>query len=175
MSHEIVAELLMTQERITYWPPLEPKNGNVFVLKYKENREKNNYVSDGYNWRYKGRKFFKYEEREIEKRDYTRRHGNKMLEFKRYVYQWKEVNSSEEMIQVIHYLGADDFFIPNLPHGNRKNNMQRGHIRTMPSKIKDMKESKKKNPLEKYREMVTDSYHDERETCKDHCWLMILS
>lgn len=153
MNYDDVVEMIFnTPESLcTCWPPSRPENGDIYIFTYQEEKHHFDFVADCMNWRNQGTRLYSKDNLVVKKRYYQRRIGKKPVDFRKCVY---EVSSVSRVL--IHYTGPRDEDLPEAPHGNRKKQLDRGHIRVMPSVLADIKESKE-GVGEIYMKMVADS------------------
>ena len=148
---EVVEMLLNTPDDLcTCWPPSKPKNGDIFIFIYQEEKHHFDFVADGMNWCNQGTRLCSKENLVVKKRYYQRRIGKESVDFRKCVF---EISSISRVL--IQYLGPRDEELPEAPHGNRRKQLDKGHIRVMPSVLADIKESKD-GAEETYMKMVAD-------------------
>ncbi|XP_018012133.1 uncharacterized protein LOC108669337 [Hyalella azteca] len=152
LTYEAVVDLLTNtpDSKCTCWPPSKPKNGDIFIFTYEDEKHHFDFVADGMNWRNQGTRLYSKEGIVVKKRYYQRRIGKDAVDFRKNVF---EISSLTRVL--IHYFGPRDEDLPEAPHGNRKKHLDKGHVRVMPSVLADIKESKD-NVGEIYMKMVAE-------------------
>ncbi|KAF2364005.1 hypothetical protein FHG87_005239 [Trinorchestia longiramus] len=152
LTYEAVVDLLTNtpDAKCTCWPPSKPKNGDIFIFTYEDEKHHFDFVADGMNWRNQGTRLYSKEGIVVKKRYYQRRIGKDAVDFRKNVF---EISSLTRVL--IHYFGPRDEDLPEAPHGNRKKHLDKGHVRVMPSVLADIKESKE-NVGDIYMKMVAE-------------------
>jgi len=149
---EVVDMIFNTSEDLcTCWPPYKPKNGDIFLFTFQDEKHHFDFVADGMNWRNQGTRLYSRDNFVVKKRYYKRRIGQTIVDFKKCVFEVGSVNRV-----LIHYFGEQDEEMPEAPHGNRKTQLDKGHIRVMPSVLSDIRESKE-GPSQIFNKMAGDA------------------
>ena len=104
------------------------------------------------NWRNQGTRVYSKEGTVVKKRYYQRRIGKIPVDFRKMVYEISDVKRV-----LIHYLGTRFEELPEAPHGNRRKDLDRAHLRVMPSVLTDIKEN---------RDSIGDTYMKMISECK---------
>ena len=129
--------------------PVKPQSGEIYLFQcpispddHHENR-----CYDGISWRCTGSKTFKTKKDVVKKRYYRLAYGNGSFNKKAFLFVHKK-----SLLVVVHYRG-DTSAVQHKPHENRKQFLQRAHVRTMPSTLKLIGKSSEQ-PKQIYKSLI---------------------
>lgn len=134
------------------WPPIKPLSGEVYL--YKQPKKDHcgtigDFVCDLYSWISTGKHASK---DSAVTRYFQRKVGKELIPFyKRCI----SIDREDLSVTLMHYYGKD-VERAEAPHGNRKHNLDKPHLRTMPSVLNEISISKKK-PGHMYKELLNKS------------------
>lgn len=146
------------QSLISQIPPWRPKAGEIYLISSGgDDRRKNDWSHDGYQWVNKGGDGYPRKEKILWRKYYsistmpTDKIGSS--EFQRTSFKLVDNHS----IVLVHYTGDENVYVPR-PHGNKKSDSGDDFVSTCPvlSQIKEKVVHASDKPQEVYRSMVTD-------------------
>ena len=132
-------------------PPLNPKNGDVFVFFFETEDTKSDYLSDGFLWQCKGNRKLPKSNPSYIKRYFQRKCKKNLVDFYKHSYRIDHQSSQKVLI---HYFGKDDKIVKEDSHGNMKKYKSRSHLKTMKSVLNKM-EDVNDQPGTIYKRLVT--------------------
>lgn len=140
-------------------PPWRPKAGEIYLISSGgDDRRKNDWSHDGYQWVNKGGDGYPRKEKILWRKYYsistmpTEKIGSS--EFQRTSFKLVDNHS----IVLVHYTGDGNVYVP-IPHGNKKSDPGDDFVSTCPSVLSQIKEKvvhASDKPQEVYRSMVPD-------------------
>ena len=142
--------LLLTakSDEFSQMPPSSSQDGEVYFFKYaNDSIRKEDWTCDQIQWSAcEGSNNYSVTSHNLKVRYYKSRHGNYF--FKKALI----LTQSNTTLVLVHHYGNPNS-VKNVPHGNRKQNKEKLHIRTFPSTLKRLAESSLKPKLT-YRNVV---------------------
>lgn len=147
------------QSLISQIPPWQPKAGEIYLISSGgDDRKKNDWSHDGYQWVNKGGDGYPRKEKILWRKYYnistmpTDKNGSS--EFQRTSFKLVDNHS----IVLVHYTGDENVYAPR-PHGNKKSDTGDDFVSTCPSVLSQIKEKivhTSDKPQELYRSMILD-------------------
>ena len=130
-------------------PPVKPQSGEIYLFQYPISPDDHHedWCCDGISWRCTGSKTFKAKKDVVKKRYHRLANGNGSFNKKAFLFA-----RQKSFLVVVHYRG-DTSAIQHKPHGNRKQFLERTHVRTMPSTLKLIGKSSEQ-PKQIYKSLV---------------------
>ena len=112
--------------------PVKQQSGEIYLFQYPISPDDHHedWCCDRISCRCTGSKTLKQKKDVVKKRYYQLANGNKSFNKKAFLFARKK-----SLLVVVHYRG-DTSTIQHKPHGNRKQFLERTHVRTMPSTLK---------------------------------------